>query len=104
MYMSASDSTGLYAGRAAAYAFLCSLPLLSVPGAARAEPLTLGTAAVNTAKAAVVHNVIKNFEGANRETSTVDKMLKSTTGVSAKDIRAHGIWGGPNSVFRKPFG
>ena len=32
------------------------------------------------------------------------KAAKSSTGISVKDLKAHGISGGKNSLFRKPFG
>ena len=40
----------------------------------------------------------------NPEAIDVDPVLKGTTGISVKDIKNHGIFGGPNSIFRKPFG
>ena len=49
----------------------------------------------------VVH---ENIKGAERERGELDKVLKGTTGISVKDIKKHGLFGGPNSVFRKPFG
>ena len=30
--------------------------------------------------------------------------LRATTGISVRDIERYGIFGGPNSFFRKPFG
>ena len=45
-----------------------------------------------------------NIAGAGRESGVIDQGLKATTGISVKDIKEHGIFGGPNSVFRKPFG
>ena len=46
----------------------------------------------------------RNIKGAERESGEIDKVLKGATGISVKDIKKHGIFGGPNSVFRKPFG
>ena len=46
----------------------------------------------------------RNWQTVGRETSVFNKALKATTGISKRDIKKHGIWGGPNSFFRKPFG
>ena len=53
---------------------------------------------------APVDIVDANIKGAERESGEIDKVLKATTGISVKDIKKHGVFGGPNSVFRKPFG
>lgn len=53
---------------------------------------------------APINTVAGNIEGAKRESGELDKVLRATTGISVKDIRQHGIFGGPNSFFRKPFG
>jgi hypothetical protein len=45
-----------------------------------------------------------NIKGATRERGEIDKVLRAATGISIKDINQYGIWGGPNSIFRKPFG
>ena len=49
----------------------------------------------------IVH---KNIKGSERESGEIGKVLKGTTGISVKDIKKNGIFGGSNSVFRKPFG
>lgn len=85
-------------------ALLCGTAVLAMAGAVQAEPLTTGGLAVNAAKAAVVNNVVKNFEGADREKNTVDKITKAVTGVSVDAIRKNGFSGGKNSIIRKPFG
>lgn len=51
-----------------------------------------------------VEIVDANVKGTERESGEIDKVLKGTTGISIKDIKDHGIFGGPNSIFRKPFG
>ena len=45
-----------------------------------------------------------NVKGASRESGELDKVVRAVTGISVKDIRQYGIWGGPNSFFRKPLG
>lgn len=59
------------------------------------------TAAVG---AAAVDRVKANVEGAKAESGVVDQAVKAGTGISVKAIKQDGIFGGPNSVFRKPFG
>ncbi|MEO1093142.1 MAG: hypothetical protein AAFX81_21195 [Pseudomonadota bacterium] len=49
----------------------------------------------------IVH---QNIKGAERESGEIDKVLKGATGISVQDIKNHGVFGGPDSVFRKPFG
>jgi hypothetical protein len=51
-----------------------------------------------------VHIVDGNIKGANRESGELAKVLRGVTGISILDIDRHGIFGGPNSIFRKPFG
>jgi hypothetical protein len=45
-----------------------------------------------------------NIKGAVRESGEVAKVLRATTGISIRDIEQYGVFGGPNSFFRKPFG
>ena len=45
-----------------------------------------------------------NVKAAAGESGEIDKILRATTGVSIRDINKYGIFGGPNFVFRKPFG
>jgi hypothetical protein len=45
-----------------------------------------------------------NIKGSQRESGAIAKGLRATTGISWEDMRHHGVWGGHNSVFRKPFG
>jgi hypothetical protein len=44
-----------------------------------------------------------NSEGIKDEKTAVGKILRPT-GISVDAIKKHGIFGGSNSVFRKPFG
>jgi hypothetical protein len=44
-----------------------------------------------------------NLQAAKRESGDLDKALR-VIGPSVRDIKKHGIRGGRNSVFRKPFG
>ena len=45
-----------------------------------------------------------NIKAAAGESGELAKVLRGTTGISIRDIEKYGIFGGPNSVFRKPFG
>ena len=45
-----------------------------------------------------------NIKAARRESGELAKGLRVGTGISVRDIERHGIFGGPNSFFRKPFG
>jgi hypothetical protein len=45
-----------------------------------------------------------NFRAASRERGEMAKALRATTGISVEDIGRYGVFGGPNSIFRKPFG
>jgi hypothetical protein len=54
--------------------------------------------------AAPVRIVHGNIKASERESGELAKVLRSTMGISVKDINEYGIWGGPNSFFREPFG
>lgn len=45
-----------------------------------------------------------NVKGAERESGELAKVLRGATGISVRDIEKYGLFGGPNSVFRKPLG
>lgn len=45
-----------------------------------------------------------NIKASLRESGEVAKVVRATTGISVRDIEKHGIFGGPNSFFRKPLG
>lgn len=45
-----------------------------------------------------------NIKGTHRESGEVAKVLRAVTGISVRDIDRYGIFGGPNSIFRKPAG
>jgi len=53
---------------------------------------------------APVKIVSGNIAGTALESGELAKALRGITGVSVHDIERHGIFGGPNSIFRKPFG
>jgi len=82
------------------------------PIAAAAEPVTAVSvpitdpyvAAAVIAGAVFQKNIEKNAAAAKDERGEGAKALKAATGVSEKDIKKHGVFGGRNSVFRKPFG
>ncbi len=46
----------------------------------------------------------RNIKAAEHESGEIDKVVRATTGISIKDIKKYGAFGGPNSFFRKPFG
>jgi hypothetical protein len=50
------------------------------------------------------HIVAENVKAAGRESGVGAQIIRGTTGISLGDIQKHGIFGGPNSIFRKPFG
>ncbi|WP_354125620.1 hypothetical protein [Bradyrhizobium sp. LB8.2] len=54
--------------------------------------------------AAPVKIVDGNIKAASGESGELDKLIRATTGISVRDINRYGIFGGNNSVFRKPFG
>lgn len=60
--------------------------------------------AVMQVLAAPVKIVDGNIKGAEHESGEGAKLLRGVLGISVKDIERYGIWGGSNSVFRKPFG
>lgn len=44
-----------------------------------------------------------NIEAAKNESGDIDKAVRAVLGISIKDIKAHGLLGGPNSEMRKLF-
>jgi hypothetical protein len=48
--------------------------------------------------------VVGNIKAASRESGVGAQVIRGVTGISLDDIQKHGLWGGPNSIFRKPFG
>jgi hypothetical protein len=46
----------------------------------------------------------RNFEASKQESGLFNQTIRATIGVSIGDIERYGIFGGPNSFFRKPFG
>lgn len=54
--------------------------------------------------AAPVRIVGANIDAAGRESGVGAQILRSGLGISVRDINQYGLWGGPNSIFRKPFG
>ncbi len=45
-----------------------------------------------------------NVKASVRESGELAKMLRATVGISIRDIERYGLFGGPNSIFRKPLG
>ncbi len=45
-----------------------------------------------------------NIRAASRERGEIAKVVRGVSGISWEDIRKHGVFGGENSIFRKPFG
>jgi hypothetical protein len=54
--------------------------------------------------AAPIKIIDGNVKASERESGEIAKVLRATTGISVRDIVRYGVFGGPNSVFRKPFG
>lgn len=54
--------------------------------------------------AAPVKIVDGNVRAASRERGEIAKVLRGAIGISIEDISRYGVFGGPNSIFRKPFG
>lgn len=54
--------------------------------------------------AAPVKIVDGNIKASMRESGEGAKVLRAVTGISWRDIEAHGVFGGSNSIFRKPLG
>jgi hypothetical protein len=50
------------------------------------------------------HIVADNLKAAGNESGVGAQVIRGTTGISIRDIEKHGIFGGPNSIFHKPFG
>jgi hypothetical protein len=48
--------------------------------------------------------IVGNIEAARQESGELAKVLRTISGISIRDIERHGIFGGPNSILRKPFG
>lgn len=48
--------------------------------------------------------VVGNIKAADRESGELAKWVRATSGISVRDIKRYGIFGGPSSVFHKPFG
>jgi hypothetical protein len=81
---------------------LAALALAAVVAgnSAKADPATgatiAGAIAADRAKA--------NLEGAKSESTAAGAVVKGTTGISVDAIKKNGVFGGSNSIFRKPFG
>jgi hypothetical protein len=62
-----------------------------------------GSAVQEIAKVILVDRLTENAKSAHRESGALNKAIR-VVGPSVRDIKRHGIFGGPNSLFRKPFG
>lgn len=45
-----------------------------------------------------------NFAAASDESGAIAQLVRALLGISWADIEKYGLFGGPNSIFRKPFG
>jgi hypothetical protein len=68
------------------------------------EPSSTGSAIQSVPVAFIVERVHANAQSAGRERGELAKVLGTLTGISVRDIEKYGLFGGPNSIFRKPFG
>jgi hypothetical protein len=69
---------------------------IGVGNVAKAEPATTVTAA-EAARAYAVSRMLANTQTMHRERNARDAAVKVVTGISPRDIRSHGILGGPRS-------
>ena len=89
-------STRKFYGLKATVAIAAAMFVMSVAATANAAP--------NAAEMWAMSRIKANAASAHKESGEGAKALKTVTGVSIKDIKKHGIFGGRNSFFRKPFG
>lgn len=81
-----------------------SLALATItPSLAQEEPQGGSSPAEQVVKALIVESVLRNIDATDRESGILNKAIR-VLGPSVKDIKEHGILGGKNSFFRKPFG
>lgn len=96
-------------------AALAVAPAMLFPALSQAEPAAVTAAlcgatacvAIPPAMAAAVIAapvVIRNVQAAGNESGAAAQALRASIGISVRDIERYGVWGGPNSIFRCPFG
>ncbi|GGZ75661.1 hypothetical protein [Paraglaciecola chathamensis] len=73
-------------------------------GSCKEDVLNQTLRATLTIAMAPINMVQGNFEGAQRESGEMAKLVRATLGISFKDIEKHGLCGGKNSEMRKLFG
>ena len=86
--------------------------ILSSPSSALAEEHANESEDASGVEAVVVQLLMKsladsiegNIQAADRENGELARLVRALTGVSVKDIEAHGICGGKNSELRKILG
>ncbi|MDN3277834.1 hypothetical protein QWJ07_26460 [Frankia sp. RB7] len=76
---------------------LAASAVLVLASTAHADPLKIGSLIATDI-------VAGNIKAASRESGVGAQVIRGVTGISLGDIQKHGLWGGPNSFFRKPFG
>jgi hypothetical protein len=59
---------------------------------------------IKALKVWATERIAENAKAARREQNVSSQVVRTFTGISIKDIKKNGIWGGRNSFFRKPFG
>ena len=122
--LAAASAVALTVAAAVAASPAKAEPVIGVAVSVPLTPVTLGVAAVvavvaNEAFAKhpfgpngeimkVISVPVKIFDGnikaAAGEGGELAKVLRGVTGISIRDIEKHGVFGGSNSVMRKPFG
>jgi len=93
------------------YTFGAAVVALSMVGGAvpsKAEPASgsvVATAIIVATTAKALDDLhTRNGQIASRQSSFVNRAVAQSTGISIRAIRKHGVFGGRNSFFRKPFG
>ncbi len=64
---------------------------------------TIGTYALAVA-AWLGSNAVSNWKSAGKESGVGAQVVRGALGISVRDIKKHGVFGGKRSFFRRPFG
>ena len=122
--LAAAGAATLVAVTALAASPVKAEPAIGVAVVAPITPVTLGVAAAvavianeafarepfgpNGELMKIISVPVKIFDGNIKasmgESGELAKVLRGVSGISIRDIEKYGVFGGPNSVMRKPFG
>jgi hypothetical protein len=78
--------------------------MASSMASAQEQPSEGNSGSEGTALMILTPIIVNNFQAAGRESGEGAKLVRAVMGISVRDIEKYGLWGGPNSIFRKPFG